>query len=91
MGAVWEPKISNIDEFPQMPEDMIQEVTGEAKGFYNEYLPIFALNVRLLSADEEKIAYKTNYFPFGSREVELTKENGNNWIFNETKPLTGLQ
>ena len=69
-----------------IPDEMLQAVKSQAKGFYSRRLPLIAVYVSVNSFDDGRVYYTVYYFPFGSAGMSYTKEDG----YNMEKPLLGI-
>ncbi len=58
-------------------EEEIRSIQSANHGFYNHYILFFPVYNHIVGADEDVIYIKSNYFPFGSVEMEY---NGHEFL-----------
>ena len=69
-----------------VPEEILQAVKNQAKGFYSRRLPLAAVYVAVERYISGRVYYTVYYFPFGSVGMSYSERDG----YNIERPLLGI-
>lgn len=82
-GLCWEPVMLYGDDCTRvLPQKEEYAVRAVSEGVYAQRAPFIPVAIRLEQTQEDYTAWTTYYFPFGTREMELSGVDGYNCTKN---------
>lgn len=84
-GNIITPKVNKHDKL--ISNEELISIQNVQKGFYNKYLPIFAISIYVEECTDTVIEFQVNYFPFGNIKMAYYRAEN---PFEITRSLTGI-